>query len=536
MLTTLAQLMQERHPEVELTRGAFHDLVLYFNSVLNAAVRENIDRIMQSKSLLRIVENPTLADIEIVDEVLSNYNVLRDNGTPAIGTATVIVNLPVQTNINASTVFSVDDVEFVPTNDFVLIPPTATPRSDNEKRLIVVGDGTYAANIVMSAVEVGAAGNIRRGTKLVANFAQNNVLEIFAASDFTAGRDPSTNEEYLKKLSTGLAAKTVGGRKSYEAAIRAQPKFANILHCSILGCGDAEQQRDQHGLLPISSGGKVDVYVQTNPSAQEIVHFIPARYVGPGELGTLWQFALDREAAPGFYEIAKISSISADNLMDDNTSHKILSEVREYNLNNSTYAPDIKYLYESSFTRYQTAQIRFEDEQRVPTVAMVPNTTTAYYAVVTRSLPLVADIHDFLTSRDNRPRGTDILVKAAIPCFTKISFTIQTESNEPVSDTTIANIKSAIVKAVATVGFAGQLHSSIISGAAHKYLSGRQAIREIDMFGRIRRPDGSVTYLRDNTLLVIPNDPARLVTGRTTAFLVGAEDISISTATAGFSD
>jgi len=260
------------------------------------------------------------------------------------------------------------------TNDFVLIPPTATPQNDNEKRLIVVGDGTYAANIVMAAVEVGAAGNIRRGTKLVANFAQNNVLEIFAASDFTAGRDPSTNEEYLKKLATGLASKTVGGRKSYEASIRAQPKFANILHCSILGCGDAEQQRDQHGLLPISSGGKVDVYVQTNPGAQEIVHFIPARYVGPGELGTVWQFALDREAAPGFYEIAKISSISADNLMDDNTSHKILSEVREYNLNNSTYVPDIKYLYESSFTRYQTAQIRFEDEQRVPTVAMVMDT------------------------------------------------------------------------------------------------------------------------------------------------------------------
>lgn len=38
MFATFTQLMQERHPDVELTRGVFHDLVLYFNSVLNAAV------------------------------------------------------------------------------------------------------------------------------------------------------------------------------------------------------------------------------------------------------------------------------------------------------------------------------------------------------------------------------------------------------------------------------------------------------------------------------------------------------------------
>lgn len=533
LFATFTQLMQERHPEVELTRGAFHDLVLYFNSVLSAAVRENIDRVLQSNSLLQITQNPALSEPELVDKVLSNYNIVRDSGTEATGVVTVVVNLPVETNVAAGTVLTTDGVEFVVTNNFVLIPPTAIPRDDNDKNLVVVGDGTYAANITVQATEIGASGNIARGTKLIPRFAQNNVLEFFAASDFIAGRDPSSNEEYLTKLAAGLAAKTIGGRKSYEALIRTQDKFENMLHCSVLGCGDPEQQRDQHSLFPISSGGKVDVYVQTNFSGQEITHFLEARYIGPGPVGSIWQISIGRETAPGFYDIVRVTTPSKDAV-----AHKITLEERGADLTDAAYVPDIKYLHESAYTRYQYATIQFEDETVLPTVEnnLVPNVTTAKYAVTTRGMPLVADIHDFLTARDNRARGTDILVKAAVPCFTRISFTIQTEANEPVSQATIENIKAAVVKAVGTIGFGGQLHSSIISGAAHKYLTGRQAIREIDMFGKINRPDGTVAYLRDNTLLKIPNDPQRLVTGRTTAFLVGVADVAVTTATAGFTD
>jgi hypothetical protein len=147
---------------------------------------------------------------------------------------------------------------------------------------------------------------------------------------------------------------------------------------------------------------------------------------------------------------------------------------------------------------------------------------------------LTSELNDFLTTRDNRPRGTDILVKAAVPCFTKISFQIRSETNDTFTAATIAEIKQAVVDAVAAVGFSGQLHASIIDSAVHKYLSGRQAVSKIDMFGRIRRPNGTTAYLRDPTVLTIPNDPARLVTGRTVAFLVSPDDVSVSVAAAGF--
>jgi hypothetical protein len=497
--------------------------------MLNAAIQENIDRIRQSQSLYAITQNPALAETTIVDQVLSNYNLTRDNGTPAVGVVTLVFNLPSTTRLTPTAIFTANDVQFVPTETFTALPPGSAENNAGDREMIDVGDGTYAINITVRALTVGAAGNIRRGTTVTPNFVANNTLEAFAASDFVEGRDPLTNEEYIQKLPEALAAKTIGSRASYAATIKAQPAFQNIKHLSVLGCGDPEQQRDQHSLFPISGGGKVDIYAQTSNYAQERDRLLQATFISTSANGTIWQVTLDKNTAAGFYEVLRIAK------PDDATSsgYAIVTDVRGVDTSDALFVPDMRYLHETAYTRYQTAVIRFEDTD-TPTAGLVPNVNKAYYNVRTVSLPLIAELNDFLTTRDNRPRGTDLLIKAAVPCFTKISFQIRTEANDTFTDATIAEIKQAVVDAVATVGFSGQLHASIIDSAVHKYLSGRQAVSKIDMFGRIRRPDGTTVYVRDPAVLTIPNDPARLVTGRTTAFLVGVPDVSVSVVAAGF--
>lgn len=528
-LLTMAQLMQERHPDVELTRGVFHDLVLYFNSVLNTAVRENIERILQSRSLQQIIQNPALAEDELVDHVLSNFNVTRNPGATAFGAATFVFLLNTRTVLPVDVEYTTEEATFVPAETFIVLPTGSIPTQTNERVMIEVGDGTYAVTVPFVATTVGTAGNIRRGTKFYANSIPGNVAEVFAAADFVTGKNPATNEEYLQELDLGLTAATIGSRTSYEKFIRAQPAFKNILHCSVLGCGDPEQQRDQHSLFPISGGGKVDIYVQTMPYAQEVDHTLQATYVGIGVNGTIWQVTIPRDIHPGFYEVSRV----AKPLDKTSNGYEVLSDSRGVDLAQITYVPDIIYAVEGAYTRYQTSIIRFEDSDTLSS-GLTVNQSKAWYTVTTRGMPLVADIHDTLTSRDNRPRATDLLVKSAVPCFTKISFEIRTENNAVIDADTIAAMKQAVVNAIAGVGFGGQLHSSVITTAAHKFLTGRQAIGEIDMFGRIRRPDGTDAYLRDRTLLVIPDDPTRLVTGRTTVFVTGVEDVSISYTAAGF--
>ncbi|NDD52790.1 hypothetical protein EBZ39_02750 [bacterium] len=532
MVAKLTQYVQERHPEVELTRGVFHDLVLYFNAMLNAAIQENIDRVRQSQSLYAIAANPGLADDTIVDQVLSNFNLTRDTGVRAAGIITILFNLPTTTQIPAGTIFTINNLQFITQQITIAIPPGTTSSATGAKPMIEVGDGTYALNVQVVAVQPGAEGNVKRGATAITNFAINNTLSAFAAADFVGGRSALTNVDYIGKLAGGLTAKTIGSRASYAATIKAQPAFQTVRHISILGCGDVEQQRDQHGLFPISGGGKIDIYIQSHTNAQAVNYTLPATFVRTSAAGSIWQVTVDKNVAPGFYDVARICKV-ADSANLTKVGYQTVAINRGVNIIGENFVPDIKYAQESTYTRYQTATIQFEDTDTL-TAGLVPNTTTAEYNVTLRAMPLIGEISDYMTSRDNRPRGTDVLVKAAVPCFTQIGFQILVDAGDTISDSVIASIKKEIVEAIGAVGFSGQLHASIIDSAAHKYLTGRQVISKIDMFGKILRPDGSYEYVRDANKLIVPNDPERLVTGRTTVFLTGEDDISISVIVAGF--
>jgi hypothetical protein len=49
----------------------------------------------------------------------------------------------------------------------------------------------------------------------------------------------------------------------------------------------------------------------------------------------------------------------------------------------------------------------------------------------------------------------------------------------------------------------------------------------MDIFGSVLRPDGKVVYIRDPERITIPDDPARLVSAKTTVFLTTVADINI---------
>jgi hypothetical protein len=526
LIDTFSQLVRERHPEVELSRGVFHDLVIYFNSALNAAVQENIDRVMQSNSLLAITQNPALADPALVDKVLSNYNLTRDAGKIAVGDAVVVVNQNITTQINSAIRMAANGVTFFPTRTFTGLPVGQATSAEGDRTMVPVGDGTYAFKITVFATLAGAAGNIPRGTTITPDIAPSNVAAIFAAVDFTKGLDPATNAEYIAKLPEGLAAKTIGGRRSFTSFIRSQPDFQNILHMSVVGFGDAEQKRDQHSLFPVSGGGRVDIYAQTHDIAQRIDHLLPAMYIGPAApnddtAGTVWQVTLNKDTAPGFYYVSRIAKLNDP----ENTGYEIISTTPGYNVAGADYIPDITTQEESEFTRYKTLTLQFIDVD-VQRTGLVARQSTATYAVTTVGLPLIGALQDFVAGREVRCRMADVLIKAAVPCLTTISFKVRRAANELDPDFTA--IKKAIVTAVAKIGFSGQLSASVISSAAHQFLTGQQSISSVDIFGRILRPDGKTVYLRDPARIEVPNDTEHMVSPKTVVFLVSENDIDIT--------
>lgn len=524
-------MMREQHPEVELTRGPFRDLVLYFSSVFSGVNQANIDLLRQSYSLKLIEENPLLADDTLVDNVLANYQVTRQAGSTASGEATIIISANVATVISADATFTANGRTYQPGAVYVG-RPAGSQLGTNDRPIIDLNDGTYSFTIPLSDTAAGVAGNIRRGTQISPLAVPENFVRAFASSDFTNGYDTELNAALTRRLRNGMSAKSMGGQANWEALIKSQPAFERTLDYSIIGFGDPEQHRDQHTIWPGSLGGRVDIYSRTALLPVSTRLTITATLVDIVADGSIWQFSLDRDAAPGFYMVERVVPTSAT----DDPGYEITEDNRGFDLSRdastASFIPDVINNSEAAYTRYQTAVIKFHDTDKA--VSGLTLGDTAEYAVDVLAMPLIAELQDFVGSRSVRPRACDVLARAPVPCFTTVSFEVRRGSGDVAPD--VPAMQAAIAAAVNQLGFVGQLHAALIGDVAYNFLTGKQSLSRIEMFGRILAPDNSSMYLRATDILKIPDNTEKSVTGNTTVFILDPQDIDISVVSAGYTE
>ena len=115
----MTQLVQEQNPNVDVRRGVLHDLLFYYSGVLATANQTNIDRYRKSNNLKSIEADPTLADTDVVDNLLSNYRLTRRVGTTASGTITVIVSSLSTVTIPNGATFVASGKTFATTSAFL---------------------------------------------------------------------------------------------------------------------------------------------------------------------------------------------------------------------------------------------------------------------------------------------------------------------------------------------------------------------------------------------------------------------------------
>lgn len=531
-LAEITTMLQEAYPEIELTRGPIHDYLLYISGQLAAVNQTNINRYLASRSLQQITADPTLADDDMVDDVLSNHRITRSPGSAASGVVTIVINANASVIIPAGFVLEANGQQFITTTSFAARPIGSTLQAETDRQLTQLSDDNYAFTINVLASEIGPAGNITRGTKLTPQVPPLRFVSAYAAADFTGGFDAETNEQLIARLALGDAKKTLdGGSLNIESAIRNQTAFERIVACSIIGMGDAEMSRDQHWIFPASGGGRVDIYAKTRDLPQAVQKTITATLVTINADSSIWQFTLDRDAAPGYYEAARIVLPSAS---PDDSSFEVVQDIRGTDQRANERQNDIVNSQESAYTRFQTGVIQFEDTLTDVTTLTVGDTAT--YLVDLLAMPLIDQIQDFCNHRNNSSRASDFLVKAAVPCFLSVNLQIDKAASEDTPDTDA--IQAAVANAVNAYGFVGRLSSAVISGAAHAYLTGHQTVSGTQIFGRIRHPNGKVTHLRSDgaTPLELPDKPTEGVTKRTTIFVLNPQDVAITVRNVSFGD
>lgn len=526
----LAQMLSEQLSGIDPKRGVLKELLLHFNAVFQEKNREELDRLRRSGSLLEITQDPSLAEDDAVDRIASNYGVTRNEGSKATGSVKVIIDRLQPITIAQGSIWEADGKQFIAPEAFAAKTSSANVVASSDRVLTPVGDGTYYFLIDLEAVEVGEASALKRDTTVVPQEPPLYFVTARAADDFTGGVDQETNEELISRLQMGIACKGLSGSLNMSAALRDEEEFADVIADSVIGYGDAEMLRDQHSLFPGSYGGRVDWYVRTQKRPQRLGLTKTATLVEKTSDGYgIWQFGISRDEAAAFYDVLSILPSGGSGLSG---SYAVTEDIRSADMTslaNDGFLPDIQDAIEAVYSRFQAAVIRFKDTDTT-TAGLTENVSTQDYDVVVRRLPLIAEIQDWVSGRGVRNRAGDVLIKAPIPCFLRISFSVELKPGTTEPDTD--QIKTDIAELVNTYGFTGRLPASAISDVVHNSLSGIQYLSAIDILGDIRMPDGTVRRVRTSETLVVPDEPGTMTTARTVAFFVDPEDIAISVVTA----
>lgn len=526
----LAELMQEFNPALDVKRGVLYDLLFYNSAIYAEKSREEFRRLKRSQSLLAATADPDLAEDDILDAAASNYGISRKDGSQATGDVTVVVSTLSPLTIAAGEIFEAGGKEFQTLTSFAAKTVAATVSASTDRILNPTPDGNYSFTIKVTAVAAGEASQIEKDTLVIPQNIPITFVTAFAAADFTGGRDEETNTELIGRLLEGAACLALSGDVTMTAALRGQTAFADVLDSSVIGLGDPEMLRDQHSIFPGSHGGRVDWYVRSQKTPQLVGVTKTATLVEKTTDGYgIWQFGVARDELPGFYDVSRIVLASAG---VEATSFAVTSDVRSNDLtalDNDGFLPDLATAAEGAYSRFQSAVIQFKDTETL-TATLTAGAATADYAVTLRGMPLVAEMQDWVSSRSVRNRAGDALIKAPIPCFLRVSFTIHLAPGQATPDTSA--IADDLASRVNTYGFTGRLPASALADVIHGRLSGIAHVNAIDLLGDIRRPDGVIRRVHSTEVLVVPDEPTAMVTGRTVGFVLTPNDVAISVTTA----
>jgi hypothetical protein len=518
-LALLKSYLEVEYPSMDLEPGSvLHSLLLRPAAIFHTLNQTNLDRVRQSQSLLKIAEDPTLADDDIVNAVLSNFNVTRKDGGQATGSISMIFTTNDFVAIPSSAVFSANGVDFSPVEPIFGV--ASNPTASNNIVYATRSDATYSLTFLVQAITTGEAGNLGKDTTLTADSsAFPNLIVVTAAEDFDGGADTESNTDLLSRITNGIASPSMASRSSIKALI--QNTFSGVTDVSVIGAGDAEMLRDSHSTLGVKSFGKADVYVRTRSRPITLTISKQATLINIAQKTFHLNFARDEYA--GLYWIDSIKPTGS-------TAAGTLPISYVTRDTDPTDIPAISFVpamvgSESAFTRYQTVEVEFTSDT-TDTTGLSTGDKVSFDVTLTY-LPDIDKVNDWLLDRSRRHPGGDYLVKAPIPCFVGVAMRIIVGYGDALPDTEA--IKAAVVESVNNISFSeGQLDSSVIINAAQSLLTGKSRVETpIDFRGRVIKPNGKETWIFNQHKLVIPTLVGEMISPRTVAFFLSSNDIVV---------
>lgn len=506
----VAAMAAEFAPGVDTTRGAVRDLVLGPAAALAAASRGAVDAVWDA------LVPDAAANADVVDRVAAVYRVARRAAGTATGEVAVVLATAVETVLPAGLAVTVGTQAFVVSTAVTARTAAAAVVTAADRLLVAVPDG-WMFSAPVTAVEAGAAGNVRAGTAAVFAAAVPGFVRAYAAVGATGGADAESNQSVVDRLAVGLAGRGWSTRAGVSGLLADGLAAAGVRGASVIGFGDAEMLRDRRTPWPVGTGGRTDVYVWAAPGVETVVVATTGVLVSKvGSVGT-WRASLGREAAAGLVRVAAVRTTAGGTDLPVAVTPGYDAAAAAVD------ATDVRSGQEAAYSAYQTAVFTFTDPQDA-TALPLATTTATYYAVVDR-VPAVAAAQAFLGARDRRPPAGDVCVKGAVPVECSVAVTLKVPAGAAAD---VAAVAAAVAAAVNDLGFTLTVPAAVVTAAVRDATPAGTSVTAVDLFLSARRPDGATVTARDSTAVSLPADAAAGLTARTAAVWCDAADVAVT--------
>ena len=532
--TLLAVAVAARFPTLDTSPGTtIYELLVRPAALLYLTSKTQVQAALATLSLAAVTAQPALASDAVVDAILSNWGITRQDGTPAVGFVRVTVSRNAVYALAAGQQFvSPSGLVFATTSAYVVV---ASPTSASQLALYpadTLGDQFYFL-VPVTAAAAGLAYQLAGQTQLAPQPAIPNLVSSFSFGEFSGAADGETTPGLIARLPQGLSAKNLLSRAALRAGIGAA--FPTLQSVAVQGFGDSALIRGGDNIFGIKTPGRADVWVRTLPglSAQTVPAL--ATQVALNADGTaLYTVSLSAAQSAGAYLISAVLppaslSLTTAGTANAGTSSSLLGS---YALGPQTYGFDaeasaaagnpVGSAAEAAFSVYSTLTCQF-------TVAPTDRTLDPTLAVNVQTVgqPGIPAIQALLDDPDTRAACADYLVRAAVPCFCNVS---------PVTVYAAASVDPTVLRTALYAAITGtEPGTPLLADALVLALRNVPGVTRVDLplrlAGRIYAPDGTTIDLASQNALVIPAVPASQVVPETVAWFVSLEDLALNVVT-----
>lgn len=524
-------LIQERlteyDPTVDYSKQASFTLVPYLHGLLLAGTTQELVNPLQTATLSAVLKG-TATDAQ-ADQVASIFGITRSPAVKADISVLIVMSGLTPFGLSVNDSFSVGGIQFGVTKSVSVRTSASSVTGSNDLVLTQIGTGKWGVVIPMTAKTAGSAGNVTPGTLLVASKTITSFVKASVLSATGNGKDQESNDQMAARILAASSVLSWAGRTSFEAIARRNSSFSSLVALSVVGFGDDEQRRDRRGVLPVSHGGRTDLWTKFRPGLYSASIPISAVLTAKtGAVGT-WSFTLNGSSYSAVYRVGLITATDDQ----DGTAFYPISETNSLGVpaqvviprgTETRYVPDVKSAVEAAYSPYCNTTVLFNDTKYDVTsvnVGAARNYTASVYYE-----PLAETLQQLLGALSTSNPAGDVLVHSAIPCEVAITATISLYQGKTAPST--ASVQKAIVEFVNTSGFIGSLSIPDVSAAAGAAVSNAGTVTITAMVGKIKKTDGTYVSLNlQDGAITAPDLPDEMVTKNTVAFYTDASKVSI---------